>query len=189
MLVCFGPHLAWQLLGAVGLASLVVACIATKRHWDRIGWYELRPIALPKLPFRVRCYFESATFGSDGAQFSKWPRRRFIAYSEIRRVETLCVGSTLEGVLIHFSAHPYHRTDNAPELLREGSMRGESSRRALAVLRQWRLTRFSWGRSGLRKAGCRARGLRGCIQVAAAAPNLPRLPTSHRPPRRRQIRL
>ena len=136
LLTGIGLHVGFRIVGVAGLVSLVAVCLFTKRKWDRIGWYELRPVAQPSLPFRARRGVEAVTFKGDGIQFSGWRRHRFISYGEIRRVETLCFDTRLVGVQIWLTDHDYHRTDNAPELIRERSISGQISRQILALLRQ-----------------------------------------------------
>ena len=136
LLIGIKLHVEFQIVGVTGLAALVAACVFTKRKWDRIGWYELRPVAQSSLPFRARRGVKAVIFKGDGIQFSGWRRQRFISYGEIRRVETLCFDTTLVGVQIWLTDHDYNRTDNAPELIRERSISGQTSRQVLALLRQ-----------------------------------------------------
>ena len=130
-------HPAFPIVGALGLVATITLCVRAFRQWDRTGWYQYQPIVAPQLPYKVRNGPHNLTFQSTGVQISGWLcRDRFIPYSDVRRVVTHCQGVTLEGVEICLTDHPYYGADNAPELIREGSTTGKTTRVVLAILRQ-----------------------------------------------------
>lgn len=144
VLLTLGPHPIFKIAGFIGLSFTLGAGSVFWRHANRTSWYEQRPVVAPALPFEMRAGSGKIVFEREGIQFSGLLRRdRFIAYRDIRRVETLCRGITLEGVAIHLTDHDHHGMSNAPEVISQTiaehettSSHGETTRVSLAILRQ-----------------------------------------------------
>ena len=138
VLVVLGPHPVFKVVGLFAVLGLVAIGAWFWRHWNRTGWYEQQETVVPPLPFRVGLGIgENIIFKLEGIEFCHLLlRNRFIAYGDIRRVETMCRGIILEGVQIHLSDRNYHDVVHAPELIPQTESNGETTLVALAILRQ-----------------------------------------------------
>ena len=128
--------------GGILFVSLFWYMASLIRYYDRVGWYEYKPI-VPVIPL-VISKWSSYSFQEHFIQVS---RKERILYSQIERVIVNCKGVQFSGLEIHYASGKFilagfEDCSNQPMFERRpiwvgiASGTGEPARNALAILRQ-----------------------------------------------------